>query len=42
MEHTLLALALVVVGVSPATAQDMPIPFGSEADAGYARLLWDV
>jgi len=41
MKHTLLALALVV-GVSPATAQDMPIPFGSEADAGYASLLWDV
>lgn len=41
MKHTLFALALVL-GAAPATAQDMPMPFGSEADADYARLLWDV
>lgn len=41
MKHTLFALALVL-GAAPANAQDIPMPFGSEADADYARLLWDV
>lgn len=41
MKHTIFALALVL-GSGSATAQDKPMPFGSEADVEYAQLLWDV
>ncbi len=41
MKQTTLALALVL-GATSTMAQDMPMPFGSEADAEYAQLIWDV
>lgn len=41
MKQTFLAIA-IALGASGAVAQDAPLPFGSEADAEYARLLWDV
>lgn len=41
MKHIAFAIVLAV-GASTAAAQDMPMPFGTDADAEYARLLWDV
>lgn len=41
MKKFILATALVF-GAAATQAQDMPMPFGSEADAAYAKLLWDV
>lgn len=41
MKQTTLTLAFIL-GASSAMAQDMPMPFGSEADAEYAQLIWEV
>ena len=41
MKKLILATTLVFA-TTAAQAQDMPMPFGSDADAAYAALLWDV
>lgn len=41
MRNILIASALVLGTVS-ANAQSMPMPFGSDADAEYAGLIWEV
>ncbi|MFN4131423.1 MAG: hypothetical protein ACK4GC_16640 [Paracoccaceae bacterium] len=41
MKKIILATALFI-GATTAQAQDMPMPFGSDADAEYAKLIWDV
>lgn len=41
MKQTTLALALAFAA-TPVLAQDMKAPFGSDADAEYAQLLWEV
>ena len=40
MKHVSLVLAFVV-GAGSASAQDMPMPFGSDADVEYAKALWE-
>ena len=41
MKKIILATALFL-GATTVQAQDMPMPFGSDSDAEYAKQIWDV